>query len=200
MPRDARTPMHEHPGAACPTPHRTAMKQPRPVAAARDRQRPADLRSLLSGYLACPSRERPPSFFAFVRERNPHVFSHHAHDRADYAGHVWCARGLFLCRGCTTVLVVTPLAFGIALLTRWPVNIPTLATASIFAALLAMSLAPLRDGPRTLLHDIRRAALGCLLGSATAYLMLCDDWLLRAVVVGVYLAVLAARRLARNRS
>jgi len=176
------------------------MKQTRPAAAAPNRQQGADLRTLLTRYLACPPRQRPPSFFAFVREQNPHVFSHHAHDRPDYAGHVWRRRGLFLCRGCTTVLAVTPLALGIALLTRWPVNIPTLATATIFAALLALSLAPLRDGPRTLLHDARRAALGCLFGSAIAYLVLCNDWLLRAVVIGVYLAVLAARRIAKRRA
>lgn len=160
--------------------------------------RPAGLRSLLANYLACPASSRPPSFLAFVRTRNPHLFSHHAHDQADYLDHVWRLGGFYICRGCTTAILVAPLAFGLALLTRWPVGVPTIATATIFAALLLLALLPLRDGRRTRLHDLRRAALGCLLGSAAAYLLLCDGWLERAAVVGVYLAVLVARRLLRR--
>ena len=157
------------------------------------------LGTLLRQYLAFPATSRPSSFFAFVRSCNPHVFSHHAHDRADYLNHVWRAGGLHFCRGCTTVIVCTPLAFAAAIVTRWPAEIPTAATASTFVLLLALSLVPLRDGPRTLLHDLRRVALGCLLGSAAAYVLLCDDWVLRGVVVGVYLAVLAGRRMLRRR-
>jgi hypothetical protein len=160
---------------------------------------PADLRTLLATYSACPAHSKPSSFFAFVRERNPHVFSHHEHERADYLDHVWRVGGLYLCRGCMTVITITPLAFALALFTRWPINVPLVATVSIFILLL-LALLPLRDGPRTLLHDLRRVALGGLLGSAAAYLLLCDDWLLRGVVVGVYMAVLAGRRIARRRA
>jgi len=155
---------------------------------------------LLTNYRACPECSKPSSFFAFVRERNPHVFSHHAHDRADYLDHVWRVGGLYLCRGCMTVIAVTPLSFGLALLTRWPVIVPLMATVLIFVALLLVSLLPLRDGRRTLLHDLRRIALGGLLGSAAAYVLLCDDWLLRGVVVCVYVAVLAGRRIVRGRA
>jgi len=96
-----------------------------------------------------------------------------------------------------TVILLTPLSLGLALLTRWPVIVPTEVTGSIFVVLLGAALLPLREGRRTFLHDLRRAALGLLLGSAVAYVLLCDDWLPRAVVVGVYLAVLAARWAAR---
>jgi hypothetical protein len=96
-------------------------------------------------------------------------------------------------------MVVTPLIFGLALWSRWPVTVPLIATVSTFVTLLLLSLLPLRDGPRTLLHDLRRVALGCLLGSAAAYILLCDNWLLRGLVVGVYLAVLAGRRFMRAR-
>ncbi len=161
---------------------------------------PDHLRALLAQYLACPVQAKPPSFLAFVLDHNPHVFSHHDHDRADYHDHVWRIGGLYLCRGCTTVIVVTLLSFTVALLTRWPVRVPTSATAVIFVAMLLCALLPLGDGPRTLLHDLRRVALGCLLGSAVVYLFLCDDWMLRSTVVGVYLSVLAGRRLFRRRA
>lgn len=161
---------------------------------------PADLRTLLASYMACPARSRPRSFLAFVRERNPHVLSHHAHDRSDYREHVWQVGGLYLCRGCMTVIIVTPLAFALALVTRWPVATATVWTAAIFSALLLLALLPLRDGPRTLLRDLRRVALGCLLGSAAAYLLLCDDWLLRGAVIGVYVVVLVGRGWLRRRA
>lgn len=161
---------------------------------AADRPPRANLRTLLANYRACPTDSRSRSFLVFVRERNPHVLSHHDHQRADYLDHVWRIGGVYLCRGCTTVIALTPLAFVVAIVTRWPVKVPTLGTAAIFSALLLLSVIPLREGPRTLLHDVRRIALGCLLGSAIAYVLLCDDWLLRGVVVGVCLAVLAARR------
>ena len=167
---------------------------------ATDQPRPADLPTLLVGYRACPPHSKSSSFFAFVRERNPHVFSHHAHDRADYLDHVWRLGGLYICRGCSTVIIFTPLAFGAALFSRWPVILPTAATALIFTMLLLLSIMPLRDGPRTPLHDLRRVALGCLLGSAAAYVVICNDWALRGVVVGVYLAVLIVRRFVRRRA
>jgi hypothetical protein len=175
------------------------MKRSRPSDEASAQTTSANLRTLLVQYRACPTPTKSSSFFAFVRERNPHVFSHHAHDRADYFDHVWHVGGLYLCRGCTTVMVVTPLIFGLALWSRWPVTVPLIATVSTFVTLLLLSLLPLRDGPRTLLHDLRRVALGCLLGSAAAYILLCDNWLLRGLVVGVYLAVLAGRRFMRAR-
>lgn len=175
------------------------MKRSPQAATESDRSGLPSLGVLLRRYLALPADARPSSFFAFVRSSNPHVFSHHAHDRPDYLNHVWRLGGLFLCRGCTTVIVFTPLAFAAAILTRWPVAIPTAATASIFVLLLALSLVPLRDGPRTMLHDLRRVALGCLLGAAAAYLLLCNDWVLRSVVVGVYAAVLVTRRMLRRR-
>jgi hypothetical protein len=160
----------------------------------------AGLRALLAQYSTCPADDKPPSLFAFIRARNPHVFSHHAPTRADYLDHVWRIGGLYVCRGCTTVIIVTPVSFVVALLSRWPVRMPTWATAAVFAVLLAVALLPRRDGPRTLLHDLRRVALGALLGAAAAYLLLCDDWLLRGMVVGAYLAVLAGRRVWRGRS
>ncbi len=177
---------------------RCGVKRSTPAHDAPATQALPSLGALLRRYLSIPAQSRPSSFFAFVRSCNPHVFSHHAHDRSDYHGHVWRAGGLFFCRGCTTVIVFTPLAFAAAILTRWPVEIPTAATASIFVLLLLLSLVPLPDGPRTPLHDLRRVALGCLLGSAAAYLLLCNDWVLRGVVVGVYVAVLAARRILRR--
>jgi len=165
-----------------------------------NRAPPATLRTLLARYMACPAESRSASFLAFVRSENPHVFSHHACDRSDYPGHVWRVGGLYLCRGCATVIVTTPVFLGIALLSRWPVRMPTAATAAIFSALLLVALLPLRDGPRTALHDLRRASLGCLLGSALAYVVLVESWALRGVVVGVYVAVLVARRAVRRRS
>lgn len=158
----------------------------------------ATLRSLLARYSACPAHARPLTFLAFLRAENPHVFSHHAPDQPEYRGHVWRVGGLYLCRGCTTVIAVTPISFGIALATRWPVRASTPVTATVLAALLVLAVVPLSDGPRTILHDLRRVALGCLLGSALAYVFLCDDWLLRGTVVAVYLAVLALRRLTRR--
>ncbi|MBL9148180.1 MAG: hypothetical protein JNM94_05740 [Phycisphaerae bacterium] len=166
--------------------------------AAREAPR-TSLRALLARYMACPAESKPASFLAFVRSEDPHVFSHHASGRSDYRDHVWRVGGLYLCRGCTTVIVTTPVFLGIALLSRWPVRMPTAATAATFSALLLVSLLPLRDGPRTALHDLRRVSLGCLLGSALAYVVLTESWALRGVVLGAYVAVLVARRAVRRR-
>jgi len=157
------------------------------------------LRSLLTQYMACPRSARPPSLLRFVRERNPHVFSHHDHARADYGDHAWRCSGLYICRGCTAVFVATLVTFTVGVVTRWPVVVPTSAVAASFVVMLLLAHAPLPETPRTMLHDVRRAILGCLLGSAAAYVIICDDWVLRSVVVAVYLGVLVARRLRRRR-
>ena len=176
------------------------MSRPRTGKSPANQPGSANLASLLSQYMACPAQSKPPSFFSFVREQNPHVFSHHDHALSDYRDHVLKCSGLFICRGCTVVLITTVASFAAGMVSHWPVLLPTLTTALCFVVLLVLSLIPLRDSPRTVLHDLRRAALGVLLGSAAAYLILCDDWILRGVVIGVYLIVLAARRMLKSRA
>jgi len=160
----------------------------------------ASLGSLLAQYTACPKHSKPPSFLSFLRQQNPHVFSHHDHAQADYRDHVLKCTGLFICRGCTVVFITTVASFAAGMLSRWPILIPTPSIALCFSVLLLLALVPLRDSPRTFIHDLRRAALGILLGSAAAYIILCDDWILRGIVIGVYVCVLVTRRVMKRKA
>lgn len=144
--------------------------------------------------MASRSLSAPESFLAFVRRRNPHVFGHHDCTQADYLDHVWHCRGLHICRGCTAVVIAFGASLAVGLATGWPAALPTRSIAVVFTGLLLLSLVPLRASPRTVLHDLRRIALGALLGSAGTYLLLADEWTPRLTVVTVYIAVLAARR------
>lgn len=165
--------------------------------------RPADrggahLTALLREYLAARKCAGASGFAAFLRERNPHVFSHHDCTRDDYLDHVWRCGGFLICRGCTAVLLATVVGFAAALATGWPGTLPDAGIAAIFTGLLLIALIPLPESPRTWLHDLRRLALGLLLGSAAAYLILVDEWLPRVVVIAVYVSVLVVRRIARK--
>ncbi len=172
---------------------------PRQHRSQRDEREPSGdgLASLLREYVAAPRSTESPTFFGFVRQRNPHVFGHHDCRRTDYHDHVWRCGGLYVCRGCTAVIVASVVSGTVGLVTRWPVAVPTSTVAACFVGLLLLALVPLARPPRTILHDGRRVALGLLLGSAVAYVILCDDWVLRAVVVGVYIGVLVVRRVVR---
>lgn len=172
------------------------------MSASPDRRVPGNgehLPALLREYLAARKRAGSSGFAAFLRERNPHIFSHHDCTRGDYLDHVWRCGGLFICRGCIAVLVATVVSVAAALATGWPGALPNAAIAAIFTALLLLALVPLPESPRTTLHDLRRVALGLLLGSAAAYLILVDEWLPRVVVVAVYVSVLVVRRIVRSR-
>lgn len=157
------------------------------------------LMSLLRQYAASRRASRPGSFLEFVRARNPHVFGHHDCAQPDYLDHVWRCRGLHICRGCTAVIAALTTSAVIGLTTGWPAALSTPAVATIFICLLAASLVPLRPTPRTVLHDVRRIALGILLGSAAAYLVLEETWTPRLIVVGVWVGVLLIRRVVAAR-
>lgn len=157
------------------------------------------LGALLREYLAARRLSKGVSFVDHLHERNPHVFSHHDCTRADYLDHVWRCRGLHICRGCTAVFVALMLSLALGLVTRWPVVASLPPVAAIFTGLLLLSLVPLPEGPRTAMHDLRRVALGVLLGSATTFLILADDWLPRVVVVAVWIGVVVVRRFVGRR-
>jgi hypothetical protein len=158
------------------------------------------LLNLLRQYMASRHVSPQRSFAQFLRERNPHVFSHHDCTQADYSDHVWRCGGLHICRGCTAVFVALSMSLIVGLLTRWPARISTAEVAALLTGLLLLALLPLPATPRTLLHDGRRAALGLLLGCSASYLILAEEWLPRAIVIAVYLAVLVARRALRGAS
>ena len=80
------------------------MSRPRAGKSPANPPRGANLGALLSQYMACPAQSKPPSFFSFVRAKNPHVFSHHDHAQSDYRDHVLKCSGLFIYRGCISKL------------------------------------------------------------------------------------------------
>lgn len=62
------------------------------MSASPDRRVPSSdghLTALLRQYLAARTRVGSRGFATFIRERNPHVFSHHDCTRDDYLDHVW---------------------------------------------------------------------------------------------------------------
>jgi hypothetical protein len=138
------------------------------------------------------SKENAPQkakgFFAFLQERNPHLFAHHPNHPA-FREHIWIYRGCYFCKGCSVTF--TGIIFGglFYLLTGWLRWFSEPQIGLIFFGLLLPSvITSLVDSPRVVKH-IARFLLGILVISALVMLFVTDDWIVRFAIIGIFLAV-----------
>jgi hypothetical protein len=139
----------------------------------------------MEAYRSRPEEKAEQSLWHFVRERDPHLFSHHPAD-AKFREHVWDFGGLYVCKGC----VVTFLGafFGTAAFgtTRWLYAFSDVEVGVIFLLLLLPTLiSHLCNLGRVFRHG-SRFLLGILLASALLMLFVTDSWLVRVVIVASY--------------
>jgi hypothetical protein len=131
---------------------------------------------------------KPPSFWEFLRRRNPHIFAHHP-DHPAFRNHVWVFRGLYFCKGC--VMTFSGMIFGAVLypFTGWLRGLTVIQTGLIFLAMLLPTLmTSLLPSPPVTKH-IARFLLGILVASAVIMLFITDSWPVRIGIVLTYLAV-----------
>ena len=139
-----------------------------------------------------PSKMKAPqeslNFFAFVRERNPHLFAHHP-DHPAFQEHVWVYHGLYFCKGCTVTF--SGIFFGgiFFFLTGWLRWFSEVQIGFIFLAMLLPSVVTsLLNLPRIAKH-IARFLLGILVASAIIMLFVTDSWAVRLAIIGTFLVV-----------
>lgn len=132
--------------------------------------------------------QKAKGFFTFLRERNPYLFAHHPNHPA-FRDHIWIYRGCYFCKGCTVTFA--GILFGGLLywLTGWLGWFSEPQIGLIFLGLLLPSVVTsLVNSPRVAKH-IARFLLGILVISALVMLFVTDQWIVRFVIVGTFLAV-----------
>jgi hypothetical protein len=132
--------------------------------------------------------QKTKGFFDFLRERNPYLFAHHPNHPA-FRDHIWIYRGCYFCKGCTVTFA--GILFGGLLywLTGWLRWFSEPQIGLVFLGLLLPSVfTSLVNSPRVAKH-ITRFLLGILVISALVMLFVTDDWMVRFVIAGSFLAV-----------
>lgn len=129
-----------------------------------------------------------PSFWSYVRRRNPYIFAHHPRGAA-FREHVWEYRGLYFCRGCVMTFLGMFLGAILYLATGWFRGLDMVQTGIAFWLLLLPAVITSVIAVPPLFKHLARILLGVVVISAVILLFVTDSWLIRFLIVFTYFLV-----------
>ncbi|WP_432797664.1 hypothetical protein [Poriferisphaera sp. WC338] len=150
------------------------------------------LAGLMMAYAMQPGERQRESLWAFIRDRNPYVFSHHPSDKC-FEEHVWNFGGMYFCKGCVMTFSGVMAGLVLQLVVGWLGMMEgvweTWGVASVFVGMLLPTVVlGALGGPRWMKH-VGRFLLGVLVASAFCMLFVTGHWWVRGVVIAMFFLV-----------